>query len=249
MMSPEILKKVSGDVFSRFFDETDTVKFFGGEPLMNFSLICYGYEYLKQQGFRGKFETGTNGTLLDREKAEWLSGRKDMQVNINAAFGWNKNAGIIRNAIWNFCISPDKPEKTLDMIYMLAPYIADSGHRVNLLPAFYCEWLPRQLQKLSFVLEKCMEYLDKMNIILENKERSGSIPLFNDGPAADCDGTVYSSNLCLADIPETVKEKIKFSPIKENYYPGISDLIEIYGRKKIISTYAAGEILNRYVCR
>lgn len=249
MMSPEIFKKVSGDVFSIFMDKTETVKFFGGEPLINFSLICYGYEYLKRQGFSGKFEIGTNGTFLDREMAEWLAARPDIQVNVNASFGWNKEAGIIKNAIWNFCISPDNPEETLNKLYILAPEIAVAGHRVNLLPAAYCEWLPLQLRRLDFVLEKCMKYLDKNNISLENKKRTGSIPLFNDGPAADCDGTVYSSNLCLADIPEKIKEKIILVPGDKNYYPGPADLIEIYGRKKIVSTYAAGEILNKYVCR
>ena len=55
------------------------LSFFGGEPLLEWELLQHSYEYLKkrscEQGVRVRFGVTTNGTLLNRERVEWLAER------------------------------------------------------------------------------------------------------------------------------------------------------------------------------
>ena len=55
------------------------LSFFGGEPLMEWELLQHCHDYLKQrgseQGVRLRFGVTTNGTLLNRERLEWLAER------------------------------------------------------------------------------------------------------------------------------------------------------------------------------
>lgn len=55
------------------------IEFFGGEPLLNFSLIKQVWEWVKQQHleFPYVFQITTNGTLLTPTVREWLTERKD----------------------------------------------------------------------------------------------------------------------------------------------------------------------------
>lgn len=53
------------------------LSFFGGEPLLEWELLQHCHDYLKQkaaeQGVRVRFGITTNGTLLTRERLEWLA--------------------------------------------------------------------------------------------------------------------------------------------------------------------------------
>ncbi len=55
------------------------LSFFGGEPLMEWELLQHCFGYLKQrgaaQGVRVRFGLTTNGTLLTRDRLEWLAER------------------------------------------------------------------------------------------------------------------------------------------------------------------------------
>ena len=55
------------------------LSFFGGEPLLEWELLQHCHDYLKQraaaQGVRVRFGITTNGTLLTRERLEWLAER------------------------------------------------------------------------------------------------------------------------------------------------------------------------------
>ena len=55
------------------------LSFFGGEPLLEWELLQHCYDYMQQrgaeQGVRVRFGITTNGTLLTRERLEWLAER------------------------------------------------------------------------------------------------------------------------------------------------------------------------------
>ena len=60
-----------------FRDTPMKIQFAGGEPLLNFDLICKVYEYAKKQNYQTEFQLQTNGTLINREIA---SGIAKMQI-------------------------------------------------------------------------------------------------------------------------------------------------------------------------
>lgn len=58
------------------------IQFAGGEPLLNYELICRIYEYVREKGYQARFQMQTNGTLLDREKAKKL---KEMKIALGVS--------------------------------------------------------------------------------------------------------------------------------------------------------------------
>ena len=90
-MSLAVLQKAAGDLHL-CHGNIGKVKFFGGEPLLEYDLLRQGYSFLKENGFAGTFEVGTNGILLEDDIISWLSERPDIQVNLNA---WFDNAAIM----------------------------------------------------------------------------------------------------------------------------------------------------------
>ena len=247
-MTAETFQNVSAVLLSDKINDFNIVKFFGGEPFLNFELIKYGYDFLKKRKKNIHFEIGTNGILRDYEKYCWLSEKQDIQLNFNAAFTPGEYCFKLKNAIWNLCIQPDNPELAMQTVYSIADKALAAGHRINLLPAVYCVWNPDQLHRLGYVLRKIVSFIDKKGIVIENRTRKGTIPLFNDGLTVDTDGTIYTSNICLSDIPKTLKEKVKYKTGTSIYKITKSDLISVYGMDKIASSYAVGYYLEKYAC-
>ena len=247
-MTAETFFNVSAVLLSDKLNDFNTVKFFGGEPLLNFKLIRQGYNFLKKHKNNLKFEIGTNGILLDYEKYSWLYDKEDIQLNFNAAFAPGEYCFKLKNAMWNLCIQPDNPEAAIQTVYSLAGKALAAGHRINLLPAVYCVWNSDQLYRLGCVLCKIVSFLDEKGVIIENRTRKGDIPLFNDGLTVDTDGTVYTSNICLSDIPKSLQEKVKYKIGESVYQITKSDLISVYGMDKIASSYAVGYYLEKYAC-
>ena len=73
-MSRKIGKKAVKLFFSHFKQESVDVIFFGGEPLMNFSLIKYLTGYIKKNIKDRKitFHTLTNGTIINKDILQWF---------------------------------------------------------------------------------------------------------------------------------------------------------------------------------
>ena len=244
-MTPAVFEKAAGGLHF-CLAHASKVKFFGGEPLLEFSVVRHGYDYLKENGFGGTFELGTNGTLLDACSAAWLADRPDMQVNFNAWFPPSANAAKIKNAIWNICIPPENPSLAAEKLVSLQKFLGRGPHRINLLPAAYCLWKPEQLALLDSELRSIMSFIREKGLFLENLRRSGASPLFNDGPAADADGKLYISNICLAGMPAEMMEKFRYVPGKKRAV-SVRDLINVFGMKKIASSFAASRILQKHI--
>jgi len=66
----------------QFSDESMKVQFAGGEPLLNYPLICRIYEYVKIQGYDVSFQMQTNGTCITPEIA---AGIKRMKISMGVS--------------------------------------------------------------------------------------------------------------------------------------------------------------------
>lgn len=78
VITKEIVKKSIDLLFDYSLNEKDIqILHFGGEPLLNFPSVRYATEYAEEkaanQGKNVKFKMTTNGTLLDRNMAEYLT--------------------------------------------------------------------------------------------------------------------------------------------------------------------------------
>lgn len=75
-----------------FKDLPMKIQFAGGEPLLNYDLICNIYKYVKQQNYDAVFQLQTNGTLIDERIAV---GIKKMRirtgVSLDGPFGVNES--------------------------------------------------------------------------------------------------------------------------------------------------------------
>lgn len=241
-MPPAVFKKAAGELFRRF-PGTELVKFFGGEPLLNFQLVRTGIAHIRSLGLSPRFEVGTNGLLMDAAKAAYFRRRPEVQLNVNAAFGAGRVFAGLPNVIWNLCITPAGTAAALPALKSLAGTARAAGHRVNILPAYYCAWTPAQLKELKAVLRAMSAFIKASGLRLENGERTGSVPLFNDGPAVDTDGKIYRSNLCLARMAPEAREGLLLgsgpaAPVARR------DLVKIFGLKAVACAFAADRIMD-----
>ncbi len=64
--------------------KTPTIGFYGGEPLLNFNLIKKCFEYIEDtySDFQALYGLTTNGSLLDKEKADWLM-RHNFSISVS----------------------------------------------------------------------------------------------------------------------------------------------------------------------
>lgn len=74
--------KTAVNALDYFSSYSMKIQFAGGEPLINYNLICKIYEYVKQRGYDASFQMQTNGTLIDEEKAE---GIKKMKIALGVS--------------------------------------------------------------------------------------------------------------------------------------------------------------------
>lgn len=229
-----------------FIEEAAVVKLFGGEPLLEFELLLKLISHLREKSYRGLIEIGTNGQLLNKEMITSLKQFGDVQLNINSDLGDKGIFADFKNVIRNVRIYPGKISDTFKLIQSISDTARKGGHRINLLPVVYTEWTPEQIHELDILLPSLLEYIRRNKLNLENYTRYGDIPLFNNAITVDTDGEIYSSDLCMANIPVKLKQKLLFKD-GVKYTPSNFDLINVFGIKAVASSYAVGEIFNKYV--
>jgi len=74
--------ETAAKILDAFADQPVKIQFTGGEPLLNYSLICKIYEYIQQRGYDALLQMQTNGTLIDRETAQ---GIKRMKIAVGVS--------------------------------------------------------------------------------------------------------------------------------------------------------------------
>jgi len=232
----------------RAFPGVKLVKFFGGEPLLNFALVRFGVSYLRSLGFSSAFEVGTNGLLLDGARLAYFRARPEIQLNVNASFGVKKAFLGLPNLIWNLCVLPDAQGEAVALLRRIAGLSKRARPRVNLLPAYYRDWSPAQLGALKRTARDLAACVRQNGLVLENAVRTGSAPLFNDGPAVDVDGKIYGSNLCLAAMPGRLRDRLLLrGPLPSSGGGAVvskKDLVAVFGLRAVAASFAADSIMG-----
>ncbi|MFC1679157.1 radical SAM protein [Elusimicrobiota bacterium] len=107
------------------------IAFFGGEPLLNFPLMCETVRYAEERGKvtkkRFSYSVTTNATLLDEERVAWIKAHK---VNVLVSFDGPRE---IQDAQRPFIDGRGSFEAAVVNIRMLLKELPDSGVRATLL--------------------------------------------------------------------------------------------------------------------
>jgi len=185
-----------------------TIKFFGGEPLLEFRLFKALVK--KARVYENKFKksitltVSTNGLLLNKDISDFLSKNKISAVVNIVAFkdnvsNWEervKNIVRIPGVMLNYLIFPNSVSKLSSDFKKLV----NLGFKnFNFLPVYYVAWKNGELSALSEGLNNVlMMYLQRPHdICINNLKVDNAIPLFTSSFALDCDGKVYLSDIIL----------------------------------------------------
>ncbi|HXS99706.1 MAG TPA: radical SAM protein [Elusimicrobiota bacterium] len=169
------------------------VKFFGGEPFLNWPVMEAAIEEARGTGL--SFQITTNGMFLDAEKLAYLRARPEVEMSLS----FRTEGGAQLPGVWfnDVLTQGSSAEAAIDKMRAL---LADGYRRFNILPAFFTPWSPEELRELdrSFAaLSRLFRGLwaQGVDVRLRNPETSSPFPLYNASLTVDVDGQVYSSSL------------------------------------------------------
>lgn len=206
-MSWEIARK-SLELFDEMRGEK--IKFFGGEPLLEFDLIKKIVEYQAEKRRGTKYELTTNGHLLDENKIEFMlkndfdihvsiDGDEETQILGRGNLGRGIERSVVKyakNITVNMVVSPRNVHRFPENVSFLHSQGYD---KFKILPAFYNKWKMGEIIAFVAGLREVSKYVKENIINIMNKRTVQKNILFNDGYVVDTDGSIYPDNRIMAE--------------------------------------------------
>ena len=191
------------------------VKFFGGEPLLNWPVIQALIEDSRAENLGILFQISTNGMFLDNEKIQYLKTRPEVEATLSfrTAGGYS-----LPGAWFTFVLTQNQPASSV--ISKMRILIVEGYRRFNFLPAYFSLWNDDELSEL----EKTFQALTKlfyglwdkgMDYRIKNSEVLSPIPLYNAALTVDADGAVYSSSLIESRNMDSLRGFLKIGSVKD----------------------------------
>lgn len=161
------------------------VGFFGGEPLLEWDLLVFIMEYIKQRcadiSRQFCFTITTNGTMLTKDKIQYLNksgcytaisidGNRQMhdcnRTFLNTSSSWEATLCGLKTALTHDAsietisvVTPNNVEYASDGIIWLAENTSVNFISIN--PDFYCTWDESHCTQLAESMEKITDYFIK----------------------------------------------------------------------------------------
>ena len=195
--------------------ERPIVKFFGGEPLLNWEVVRevveQGRERWKGNGM--KFELATNGSFMDAEKAAYFRDRPEVEIT----FSFPAAEGPRLPGAW-FTLVIDRECDPIAILAQFHGLWRAGWRRFNFLPTYYLTWTEPQLTRLHLTLTALARvvvgfWAKGLDLRVKNLELFSPIPLCNDAATVDVDGSMYASNLIQLEGLETACEALRFGHV------------------------------------
>lgn len=236
-------------------DKRILIRFFGGEPLLNFSLVKCVVELAKKEAKRRKikvnFDLTTNGLLLNKEKIAFF--KKHPEIELIVSLDGNRETQILNRNNKTGAVDSygsifrlkdellELPGLTVNVV--IAPnqvenFFANFAHirglgfkRFNFLPAYFVFWPAAGLEILKLEFAKISEFMKRhRGLSVKNAEIKSDLPLFNAGFTVDCDGDIFGSNVILSGHFERLKDSLKTGNVKTARvlkFGGNGDILEL----------------------
>lgn len=244
------IAKQSLDLFNKLNCDEPRIKFFGGEPLLEFNLIRSIVEYNNFLNKKIRYELTTNGTLLNEYMLNFfkknnfelhisIDGDKKTQTSERGKDSWGVfdklNLKDKEEVIVNMVASP----RTVHKFYGNFIFLFENGFKkFNILPAFFCDWSEKQISIFHKELAKIAESVNHNGAYILNKDILQENYLFNDGYIIDYNGDIYQDNRIMTKQYQKFKKSLKLNNIKD-----IKSFSEIK-KKKVSSTVNDAHFTN-----
>ena len=192
------------------------IRFFGGEPLLEFNSIKEIIEWSKGRGYEFKYDITTNGLLIDEEVQDFFLKNVDVEIIASHKNEFEHDLNmkkIIPRMSVNFSLDPNLENSVEDFQKILA-----EGFRTfNFLPAYYIIWQKSEIDNLKKTFDEFLKILIDYNdaIRVKNLEINSLMPLFGTDITMDCDGSVYLGNFILDKRFKNIKNYFRVGGIDE----------------------------------
>jgi MoaA/NifB/PqqE/SkfB family radical SAM enzyme len=255
-------KAVSFFLGRKNISDNHQIKFFGGEPLLNFQLVRDIINSVNKGKQNVNFRLATNGVLLSKKMLKFIKDNPNVELVISS-----KNIDLLRKngligkvaelslVTISINLFPGGLEKNVDQVEKL---IEAGFSRFNFLPAYFVYWTSQEIKQLRRVLEKLAKIiqLSPQKIYIANTEIFSAVPLFNLTPTIDQEGDIYAGNFFLDKRFDSWKNELKLGNIRSaGTWRGIYDLSfdysflmnKIFSNDILSSTAAVDDELSRFV--
>ncbi len=217
----EVASKAVSIFLNKFSCVTPRIKFFGGEPLLEFPIIKKIITSARARSKNLRFEITTNGTLLNKDAIDFFAANKDIELwysHHKALF--NKSDLLLKklpDCGINILITPPKAK---DLSDEFAFFWKLGFRKFNFLPAYFNFWgkknlriLEHQFKITANSINQLMELGNKINV--KNIKTLSPTPLFNNGLVVDCDGDVFLNNMILSKHFAHLRTDLKIGNVSQ----------------------------------
>jgi sulfatase maturation enzyme AslB (radical SAM superfamily) len=242
-MSLETAKKAINLFLGKNSGSDARIRFFGGEPLLNWRTVVRSINYAKKIAREKKinpfFDVTTNGLLLDSGKIRYFYDNPEIELKLSLdgdkkAQDLNRKKERQASTYDRIIKMKDKliklPNLTINMV--VAPnnaddffgnfiHIHDLGFKnLNILPAYYVFWPKQKIEKLVSGFGKIYDFIkDKKDVHIKNTEYDSGQPLYNSALVVDCNGNIFNSNLFLTKEFAEKYEELKTGHLDDGHSP------------------------------
>lgn len=238
------------------------IKFFGGEPFLNFDIVKKSIIFAEKQLQSNKlnFSITTNGTLIKNGDINFLKNRNntDLWISYHNSKIFNFKNRLIKlpTAGINLTIVP---ENVNNIHSVFAGFLNLGFRKFNFLPGYFMKWPKDKLvllkEELEIMLTIIASYKKRSdNIRVQNIYNTGKTPLFNSAIIVDSDGSIFLNNMFMAKKFAHLREDIKIGHVdnidtinwsyKADYNKLLKDNCSI---REYSSTLIADSILTGFV--
>lgn len=241
-MNYDVARK-SINVFFKYFPKARSIRIFGGEPLLNFTLLKDIITYAKVKARYCKknivFDVTTNGTLLSDDHVLFFKENTDIELIVSIdgskrtqlrerighdngnAYDWidaHKNAvAHLSNSTVNKVVSPGNVGTLVrDFISLYSA----GFRRFNILPAYFNRWEDDKIRKLKIKFRQLSAVIYRMlesdkKVYIKNIDVVSDAPLFNKSFFVDANGDIYPSNIVITRMFKDAKGALKMGHIDD----------------------------------
>ena len=209
-MKLDVAKKATSFFLQQPHKKNFRIKFFGGEPLINFRLIKELVTYLDKKTTSPSisYSITTNGTYLSSSMIDFLrDSNVELMLSASAMVPtifkkrriWDKVLALPNIGI-NLIATPNNVQNFSNQFFNFAEM---GFKKFNLLPAYFNKWKRQEIEIFKFELKIIRELILKLKsvkkpVTIKNLDTLSPTPLFNNGFVVDCNGDIFLNNLFLS---------------------------------------------------
>jgi MoaA/NifB/PqqE/SkfB family radical SAM enzyme len=237
-----------------------TIKFFGGEPLLEpallKSILVFAENTARRLDKRINFILSTNGTRLNgRLKAFFSKHETEIVVDSCHLKKIKRSLKLSEYPFLTITVNIT-PEGARHAFSGFKALMTAGFRRFNILPNYYVAWDPLQIKHLNHQLKRIALFVaDKPEVYFKNSDVKGDVPLFNTGLTCDPAGNLYASNCVLFKNFETQKKDLLVGQVASsqknllNFDPRkMPEIVKKAFPRDIISdTYIVDRVLRNFV--